>query len=73
MAIKLKRKSICRRRFKYSAHILAENAVFKVRIYTEYLELLRATSSASVLSLSFTVIAIQVNYCILLFPISVTI
>ena len=47
MAIKLKRKSICRRRFKYSAHILAENAVFKVRIYTEYLELLRATSSAS--------------------------
>ncbi len=57
MAIKLKRKSICRRRFKYSEHILAENAVFKVRIYTEYLELLRAASSASVLSLSFIAIA----------------
>ena len=49
------------------------NQWFRSQNMAEDFEPLRAASSASVLSLSFIAIAIQVNYCILLFPISVTI
>ena len=54
---------------KYSAHILTLKTAFSARICAEYLNRRRQM----LFLLSFIAIAIQVNYCILLFPISVTI